>query len=180
MTREALLAKDHMLLPADVIGRAFELCSQMVHFSGLWAASEADFSSDLWEVFLLPAAERAVSYARVGEFTGTLAELLGVVLFTVRQDAWLRQGQAQLEEWELRGFFERLAVAWMSVLKQSDEKLGLAPPEGKPGGYRERLLAFLRTWQEQANRVLEEEGFEKRHGRMMEVNVIGLGAGERV
>lgn len=170
VTREALLARDHLLLPPDVAAGAVQVCGQMLLFASIWSGDEAGLNEHLWEVYLLPAAERAVRQAERGSHAGALADLLGVLLFTLRRDAWLQQ--AGLHPAELCSYLRHLSSAWASVLAQGDGVLGLAPRAGRPGGYRPRLRALLQSWQERIHHAIEAGGLEGRHAESMEASVM--------
>jgi len=161
ITREALLSKDHLLLPMDVVRRACWLCGQMVQLACCWPGSGVELGNEIWEGFLLPGVERTAEHVGNGLFARAFAELLGLVLFTFRQDAWIREQEAHHDWSEFRSFFEMASSSWSAVLAQGDEALGLASPAGRSGGYRPRLLRLLQDWQDRINRVLDEEGYAK-------------------
>jgi hypothetical protein len=83
-----------------------------------------------------------------------LGTLLGLLLFCSIEDGWLLENRCHQEWPSWCALFEHLSDAWRAVLAKDDHTLGLRPKGGRPEGYRPKLVALLRGWQEEANEAL--------------------------
>jgi len=151
-TWEATLAMDHILLTQSVVKRAVYVCRSMVT---LLRSSGAQAGDELWDLFVAPSGADAARLARAGDFEGALGELLGLLLFVVEEDCWLMNSGAASSWPEFAAFFENVSFAWAAVLREDDATLGLAPADGRAGGYRARILGMLLKWQRATNKELE-------------------------
>merc|ERR1712194_480546 len=160
-TLAALLKMDHFLLPASVVGSACDLAGSMRDTEMRWMGGGTSLGNELWDAFILPAVRDAMQLVkRKSSVSDALSEafgiLLGLLLFTNQDDAWLCDQEIYCDWKQFSYFFTSVSAAWKAVLASNDAVLGLAPAAGRPGGYRARLLAMLKGWQRKTNATLEE------------------------
>ena len=157
VTRESLLSKHHLLLPKSVASIARDYsrrASQMCHSH---MGGGTSLGNGMWHRFMRPALARAEqAMKKSSDLHGALGHLLGMVMIGINDDTWLRD-QEEYCDWDsFEGYFSALSATWQALLAKDDATLGLTPPRGKMGGYREDLLKLLSGWESDVNDILEE------------------------
>jgi len=156
LSDQALLEKDHLMLPVEVVGPACELADDMQMLCGEWKGGGTSMGNALWFDFILNVLKDAEGELRRHNSRVAFSLALGLLLFMRAEDGWLLDQEVYMD-WKLfSGFFRRITALWKSLLALSDAKLGFAPRRGRIGGYRERLRSLLEEWQHETNEVLEE------------------------
>ena len=149
-----LLPLEHLLLPIGIVRRAEAVADELRAMCGEWDGEESALSDALVESVLIPNVCEASKDARAARWQPALGTLLGLLLFCSVEDSWLLDNECHQEWASWRGLFENLSSAWRDVLAQDDATLGLRPKKGRREGYRPKLLALLREWQDETNVAL--------------------------
>ena len=153
-TLASLLKLEHLLLPLTVAKLATEIAESMRGMCAEWDEDEAALSDALVASILRPKVAEAAQAVAVARWPVALGTLLGLLLFCSIEDGWLLENRCHQEWPSWCALFEHLSDAWRAVLAQDDRTLGLRPKGGRPEGYRPKLVALLRGWQEEANETL--------------------------
>ncbi|ORY43153.1 hypothetical protein BCR33DRAFT_717886, partial [Rhizoclosmatium globosum] len=100
---------------------------------------------------LIPSVKRAVTLTtRKGKHQAALGILVGLLVFmNYDAEGWLHDQEVYLQAKEFTRFFEKLQIAWKSVLAQTDAELGINATA------RVDLIKALRTRQRGMNRELK-------------------------
>lgn len=151
-----ILATDHLILPAEVVGPACEKAEEMRDMQISWLGGGTSLGNALWDNFITPSATDADALARSRNYRPALAELMGLLLYMQGDDGWLCDQEVYCDWPEFKRVFTRISFAWKTLLAQSDAVLGLAPSLGRTGGYRAALREILGAWEKATNATLEE------------------------
>ena len=155
VTRESLLGKHHLLLPTRLASIARDYsrrASQLVHSH---MGGGTSLGNAMWHRFMRPAL--AAARRSMGtDWAAALGHLLGLVMIGINDDTWLLDQEEYCEWDDFESYFTALSATWQRVLAQPDDVLGLAPPRGKPEGYRVDLLRLLSGWETEVNDTLAE------------------------
>ena len=153
VTTESLLGKHHLLLPKEIAAIARGYARRASQMSHSHMGGGTSLGNAMWARFMRPALAAAVR-ALSSDWRSALGHLLGVLMIGINDDTWL-QDQEEYCDWDtFADYFSTLTATWQAVLAQSDGVLGLAPPRGKPGGYRADLLKLLSDWENDVNETL--------------------------
>lgn len=155
-TRAALLKKDHLILPADVIAVACELADGMREMQMDWMGGDTSLGNALWSDFVTPGVKEAWRLMRSKDIQRAFATLLGLLLYMHTDDGWLRDQEVWCNWKEFSSFFSSISQAWKTLLSHSDARLGLASSGASCRSYRGRLLKMLQSWESETNSTLEE------------------------
>lgn len=151
-----LLKSDHMMLHVEVIGPACELAGRASELQELaedgeeWAGTKlaklvARMSSD---------AAKAHSGMQAAAARESLIPLLAISILLVLGDGseWLK-GKAAIDVKWVRRVVTKMRGASNVILSYSDRALGLAPPLGQKGGYRNVLTSLVGYFLDNATAV---------------------------
>ena len=153
-TLASLLKLEHLLLPLTVAKLATEIAESMRGMCAEWDEDETALSDALVVKILRPKVAEAAQAVAAARWPVALGTLLGLLLFCSIEDGWLLENRCHQEWPSWCALFEHLSDAWRAVLAKDDRTLGLRPKGGRPEGYRPKLVALLRGWQEEANEAL--------------------------
>ncbi|CAE8588555.1 unnamed protein product, partial [Polarella glacialis] len=88
-TLAALIKKDHLLLPVEVVGPACEVSGDMDEMRLSWAGGGTSLGNALWQHYIFPGTADAERMIHRGHFRAAFTELLGLLLFMESDDCWL-------------------------------------------------------------------------------------------
>ena len=144
ITRGYVYRLPHLLLPAGVE----QVAMRMKDHVRAAIARYGDEDAKVWQQLSTPL-QHASKQLAGGGVQACFGGLLGIQLALLDEGAWVDYHPAEYSA--MATWFTAYGAAWRTLLKRSDQALGLSLPGGIKFGYRPALCAMLTQWEDATN-----------------------------
>ncbi|KAJ3078266.1 hypothetical protein HDU99_000677 [Rhizoclosmatium hyalinum] len=126
-TTTTTTAKPASFMAEAIHHTAHDLSTKIFTLQDDWDHGNTSLNNEIWFAHLIPSVKRAVTLTtRKGKHQAALGILVGLLVFmNYDAEGWLHDQKVYLQAKEFTRFFEKLQIAWKSVLAQTDAELGI-------------------------------------------------------